>query len=139
MLTKIEVVKIEYCGCDAEGTIELYIPQFKKKLIASYQGSDEQINKALPEDSAQDVLLYMWLATINKDCSTAQTIEQTGTIDSYEALGTYKGVVEIDGTKYHKVDSEFPIIIDEEFDTTVPYNVGDNVKVTGGFFVESLE
>jgi hypothetical protein len=134
--TEIEILKIIPCGCDAEGNIHIFLRKFSKKLIAYYQGSDSQIAQALPEGSVSNGLIYMLYGNIKKAKVNKKKVLRVKDTNNYKVTGNYRGCVIVNDLELHKIESEFPVLVDPESMNDIRFNYGEWVETNGTFFVD---
>lgn len=136
--TEIVVIKIEPCGCDAEGSLLVRMPPVGRELWAYYQGSDRQFAELLPVGAHANVLMYLVYGTLASSSRQVRNVSQAGKAHSYFVSGVYRGQFNLGDLILHHIESEFPVLVDPESVSNQELRDGDWVETQGAFFVDYL-
>jgi hypothetical protein len=132
MKQAIKPIKIDYCGCDAEGHILVELVSHSIQITCDYQMSDKQISEAFKISTVYEVEISFWLDKVSK------TSETTKVVGSNYVIGIYQGKIEIEGEEYFVVNSIFDVYTTNELNGFVePANIGDWVIAIGAFFLHT--
>lgn len=130
MKQTIKPIKIEYCGCGAEGSILIELISHNTRIMCNYIASDSQITESLKIDSVYKAEISYWLDSV------AITEEREKIIGNHFLIGIYEGKVELEGDEYFLVNSIFDVYTTNELNGFVePATIGEWVIAKGSFFL----
>lgn len=130
MKQTIKPIKIEYCGCDAEGSILVELISHAIKITCNYIASDTQISENFEINHIYEAEISYWLDSVEKTAKTEKTIGPN------VVIGTYEGKREIEGEEYFVVNSIFDVYTTNERNGFVQLAaIGEWVIAKGSFFL----